>query len=347
MKKIFAILLSILIFGCKSDLKLNKIELTDFNLILQTNEDIDSVLIMDIGQQRENYKVAFNDTIRIQFNDSINDLYNIWFLKDNKIVSSPLSTNQLWLNGKNVVIKGKLDKKLIIDTIVGSDLYYKVKNNQMSFRTLMKSNPDSTEVNSFLLAKINDNFDNPYSLTLASIFISKNQNNKSNLKKLYNLIRNQNDLLKNHSFFNVHNELEKKLGITDLNIENYSFFNLENEIAKLNFEKEKKYLIDLWFVNCPPCIKDHKIIFKKLNYLESNNIELIGISRDKEHSKWKNYLDTHNYNWRNFRQIDSLNTITKDLGISAFPTYLLLENGGEIKITFNSFEQIENYLIEK
>ena len=46
-------------------------------------------------------------------------------------------------------------------------------------------------------------------------------------------------------------------------------------------------------------------------------------------------------------QIDSLKTITQELGISAFPTYLLIDNGREIKITFNAFEEIENYLTEK
>lgn len=347
MKQTIALLICALIFGCKSELKPNRIDLADLNLILQTNEDIDSVLIMDIGQQRENYKVAFIDTIRIQFNDSINDLYNVFFLKDGKIVSSPLSTNQLWLNGKNIVIKGKLDKRLVLDTIIGSDLYYKVKKTQMAYRKLFEIKADNSEINYFLLKEIKNHFDNPYSLTLASDFISRNQNNEDNLKKLNNLIAPQNDLLKNHSFFKVHSQLEKKMDINQLSIEKYNFYSVKKDIVKLNFEKEKKYLLDLWFVNCPPCVQDHKIISKKQSYLENNNIELIGISRDTEHSKWKNYLDTNGYNWRNFRQIDSLNTVTTDLGITAFPTYLLIENGGEIKITFNSFEEIENYLSEK
>jgi hypothetical protein len=347
MKQTIVLLICLFIFGCKPELKPNRIDLADLNLILQTNEDIDSVLVMDIGQQRENYKVEFLDTIRIQFKDSINDLYNIFFLKDGKIVSSPLSTNQLWLNGKNIVIKGKLDKRLVIDTIIGSDLYYKVKKTQTSYRKLFEIKADNSEINSFQLEEIKNHFDNPYSLALASDFISRNQNDKDNLKNLKGLITPQNDLLKNHSFFNVHNQLEKKLGIDQVNIEKYNFYNAKKDIVKLNFDKEKKYILDLWFVNCPPCVKDHKIISKKLSYLQNNNIELIGISRDTEHSKWKNYLYNNAYNWRNFRQIDSLNTITKDLGISAFPTYLLIENGGEIKITFNSFEDIEKYLAEK
>jgi len=180
-----------------------------------------------------------------------------------------------------------------------------------------------------------------------STYIFRNQNNKSKLKELHQLVIRQSDLIKNHSFFNYHEELEKKLRINELDIDNFSFYNLKNEIVKLNFEKDKIYLIDLWFVNCPPCIKDHKVISKRLNYLENNNTELIGISTDRENSKWKDYLETNRYNWKNVRQIDSLKTITQELGVSAFPTYLLIENGREIKITFNSFEEIESYLTEK
>ncbi|WP_339716204.1 TlpA disulfide reductase family protein [uncultured Kriegella sp.] len=347
MKKILLLSLTFLIFSCKSELQKENNDLADLNLYLQTKEDIDTIMITDISQNREVHKIAYKDTIKINFKDSLNDLYNVCFFKNGKMVSSPMQYSQLWLNGKNIEIKGKIDKQLIIDTIIGSDLYYKTKTYQTGFRSLYKTNADSSEINTFLLKNIQDNFDNPFSLHVMSTYIFRNQNNKFKLKELHQLVSKQSDLLKNHSFFNYHEELEKKLRITELDIDNFSFYNLKNDIVKLNFEKDKTYLIDLWFVNCPPCVKDHKAISKKLDYLEKNNIELIGISRDKEHSKWKYYLETNHYNWENVRQVDSSKTITETLGISAFPTYLLIENGREIKITFNSFKEIENYLTEK
>ncbi|ADF51858.1 putative lipoprotein/thioderoxin [Zunongwangia profunda SM-A87] len=347
MKKILFLSLAFLIFSCKSELKKENNDLADFNLYLQTKEEIDTIMITDISQNREVHKIAYKDTIKINFKDSINDLYNVWFFKNGKMVSSPMQYSQLWLNGKNIEIKGTIDKKLIIDTIIGSDLYYNTKRYQTEYKSLYKTNADSSEINTFLLKNIQDNFDNPFSLPIMSTYIFRNQNNKSKLKELHQLVNKQSDLLKNHSFFNYHKELEKKLRITELDIHSFSFYNLKNDIVKLNFVKDKTYLIDLWFANCPPCVKDHKVISKKLNFLENNNIELIGISIDKEHSKWKNYLKTNQYNWKNVRQIDSLKTITQELGISAFPTYLLIDNGREIKITFNAFEEIENYLTEK
>lgn len=347
MKKIFILSLTFLIFNCKSDLKKKDNDLADFNLYLQTKEDIDTIMITDISQNREVHKIAYKDTIKINFNDSINDLYNVWFFKNGEMVSSPLQYSQLWLNGKNIEIKGTIDKKLIIDTIIGSNLHYKTKTYQSEYKNLYKTNADSSEINTFLLKNIQNNFDNPFSLPIISTYIFRNQNNKSKLKELHKLVTKQSNLIKNHSFFNYHEELAKKLGINKLDIDDFSFYDPKNDIVKLNFDKDKTYLIDLWFVNCPPCIKDHKIISKKLNFLKKNNIELIGISKDREYSKWKDYLNTNQYNWKNVRQIDSLKTITQELGISAFPTYLLIDNGREIKVTFNSFEEIENYLIKK
>lgn len=344
MKKIITLLSIILVFGCKSDLKPKNIDLADLNLILTTNEQIDSVLVMDIGQNRENFKVPFKDTIRINFKDSINDLYNILFYKNGEIVSSPMSTSTLWLDGKNIIIKGRIDKKLILDTIIGTDLDYKVKNTQKEFQKLYLQKADSITYDSFILKKIKENFLNPYSLELAGVYMRRNQNNSSKLKELFDLINGQNELLKNHVFFNIHSRLINRLKLNNLDMKNYNFYSRSEDIVQLDFDKSQTYLIDIWFVNCPPCIRDHKIISKKADWFKKLDIEIVGISIDKNHSVWENYLKTNNYNWRNFREIDSSRTITKDVGISSYPSYLIIENGGEIKVTFNSFEEIEKYL---
>ncbi len=344
MRKIILLLLSLLIFGFKSEIKQEEANLTDLTIILHTNEEIDEVMITDIGQQRERHILAFNDTIRVNFKDSINDLYNIWFLKNGEKVSSPISSSQLWLNGKNIIIKGSIDKKLIVDTIIGSDLYYNSKRTQIELRNLFKMKSDGSKIDDFLLKKVKENIENPFSLVLANSYSIRNQNNKIKLKQLQELIESQNVLIKNHSFFEVHSQLEKKLEIKKLNVENYKFYNFKNEIVKLDLKKNKKYLLDFWFVSCPPCIRDHKVISKKLNLLKEQNIELIGISTDNEHSKWKSYLKSNDYNWSNFRVISSSKTITEDFGISAFPTYVLIENDGEIKVSSNSIEDIENYI---
>jgi len=132
--------------------------------------------------------------------------------------------------------------------------------------------------------------------------------------------------------------------VSSINLSKYKFNNIDNKLTSIKLEKSKTYLLDFWFVNCPPCVRDHKLISKKMNFFKENNIELIGISTDRNHSDWKNYLTKNNYNWKNYRETDSLKRVTKDMVIWSFPTYLLLNGEGEIKARFNSFKDFENYL---
>jgi len=345
-KSLLLLLIIVFVVACKSDYKEKAEDLADLNLYLQTNEDIDSVLVIDISQQREKYKVAFSDTIRINFKDSINDLYNIWFLKNGEIVSSPVS-NQLWLNGKNLVVKGRIDKKLIVDTVIGSKLYNNSKNYNKAYKKLFDNKADSEAYDKLIFSTLKNNYDNPFSLVMAESYILRNQNDESKLKKLDSLITDQNNFLKNHKYFQPHNQLEKMLGVRKLHISSYKFYDRENKLVDLNYNKDKMVLLDLWFVNCPPCIRDHKIISKKLQSLKDKNIELIGVSIDNKQNIWNEYLTKNSYGWSNYRQVDSLKTITKDFAITAFPTYMLIDKNKNIISSFNSFEEVETYLSKK
>ena len=94
-----------------------------------------------------------------------------------------------------------------------------------------------------------------------------------------------------------------------------------------------------------PCIKEHKLIKDKLEWLKKNNIELIGISTDNNQEKWKNYLKKEKINWINYReQEDYKKRITTKLFINVFPTYLLLDKENKIITRSNSFTEIEMFM---
>jgi thiol-disulfide isomerase/thioredoxin len=337
MKQTIALLICAFIFGCKSEIKPNKIDLSDINLIIKADTKIDSVWISNIGQT-ESFFLRYKDTIKVNFKEKLNDLYNIDFYTENGRKS-----NQLWLNGDNVIVSGKLNKKLEIDTILNSDLYYKSINFSKNYRELIQNKADSITIDNFLLENISQNTQSPFSYNIANPYIYRNQNDKAKIGKLFDILSTQSDTLKNH-FISIHGKIENILKVNSLNTGDYKFVNIENEVSLIELDKSKTYLLDFWFINCPPCIKDHKLISKKLDFLKEKNIELIGISIDRNHSKWKNYLKKHNYNWKNFREIDSLKRVTKDMAIWSFPTYLHLDNTGEIKARFNSFEDFEKTL---
>lgn len=265
-------------------------------------------------------------------------MYNIDFYTE-----KGRKSNQIWLNGQNVIVIGKLNNKLEIDTILNSNLYYKSIYFSKVYNELIQNKADSTTIDNFLLENISQNIQNPFSFAVANPFIYRNQNNKAKIRKLFDVLSKQNDTLKNH-FISMHEKIENILKVNFLNIENYKLTNIENQISSIELKTSKTYLLDFWFINCPPCIKDHKLISRKLDLLKEKNIELIGISTDRNYSDWREYLKKHNYNWKNYREIDSLKTVIRDMAIWSFPTYFVLDNKGEIKARYNSFEDFEKTL---
>lgn len=323
------------IFGCKQE----KLELSDLNLYLETDLKIDSVFVANITQDREYQYMPYSDTLNITLNDSINDLYEISFHTKKGMIM-----NTLWLNGENVIIKGKITNKLKTDTVIGSDLYYKSIDFRKKYKELNEKKLDSATINDFLLNELKKNIDNPFSIEIADILFYRNMSNKNELKKVYDIQVNQEGAIKNH-LINPFKKIEKTLTEDRVDLSKFQFYDIEKKITAIKPEKGKKILIDFWFIACAPCIKDHKLIINKLEWLESKNIELIGISIDRNHDEWKDFLKGKKYNWLNLREVDDYEKrLRTNMLISVFPTYLLVDSQGNILYRANSFIEVEKYL---
>ena len=339
MKKTILLISVILFVSCEKE---SKEVLSDFNLYITTNTKIDSVFISNLSQDREFNMLKYSDTLKVKFNDSINDMYNIWFYSEGKQYSWP--NGQIWLNGENVIIKGTFDKGFTIDTVIGSDLYYKGIKFQKKYNAFYKQKASRKKIDSFLLNSTIENIDNPLSLQSADYYMFSNKNDKNKIKKLRDLIKNQSYQLKNHAVLKVHKSIEKLLSISTIDLNKYVFEDLHVKYAKIQLNPNKRYLLDLWFVNCLPCIKDHKKFKQNLELLSKNNIELIGISRDSEQDVWLDFFKKNKYPWKNYRESNYENSLTKDFIIEVFPTYFLIEGDGKIIKTFNAYDDIESYL---
>lgn len=336
-KKVTGFVVALLLLSCSNEEK--KPDLADLNLYLTSDLKIDSVFISNLTQDREFYMLPYSDTLRVQFKDSINDMYNIWFFTE-----KGRRIQQLWLDGKNLTIKGSIGDRFQIDTVIGSDLYYKGKKFQKEYSQLYKDKAGDEAIDQLLIRYTKENIDNPLSLQAANYYLFKNKNNKEKVQNLMSIVKDQPSALKEHIGFPVHKEIEKLLSLTSLDLSKYEFEDVSGNLAKIKLEPSKRYLIDLWFVNCPPCIKDHKKFIENSDLLAKNNIELIGISRDMKQDVWSDFLKKKNYPWKNYRQKQYIGSLTEDLMISVFPTYFLLEGNGKIIRTFNGFNDVEKYI---
>ena len=340
MKTTLVLLITLIVYGCTST-EQQHATLADLNLYLRTDSKVDSVFISNIAMDREVKVIPYRDTLNIDFNDSINDLYNLTFYAGGKKIA-----NQLWLKGENIIIKGILTNKLEIDTILGSDLYYKSIDFRMGYKELLDNESDSATINDFLLNELKANIDNLYSIEIANNFFLRNINRKDELKKLYRYQSNQNDKIKNH-VINFYNKIENTLTVDMVDLAAFQFYNTSNDLIQLHIDVTRHFLIDFWFMGCPPCIQDHREMVNKQEFFHANNVELIGISTDKDQAKWREYVLEKNFYWRNVREVDdSQERLTTDMLITTFPTYLLLDSNGTIVFRSNSFSVMEEFLIQ-
>jgi thiol-disulfide isomerase/thioredoxin len=323
----------------KKPLILDQAKLSDLNLVIETDVKVDSILICNITQEREFHYIPFSDTLYINLNDSINDQYQINFFtgKDFKM-------SRLWLNGKNLIIKGKFTNKLEIDTVIGSDMYYRSIAFRQKYKELQESKTDSATINNFLIDELNRHIKEPFSIEIANSFYFRNSKNANELQRLYTVLRGQDETLRKH-LVNPYEKIGKQLSIKKIEMAGYQFYDLAKNLSSLKFSKGKKYLLDYWFIECAPCIADHKLIAAKQKVLSSNNVEVISISIDKDHDKWKNFFTGKNYGWPQYREVNEMEkTLRKFLQIEEFPTYLLLDTEGSILFRANSFSDVEGYL---
>lgn len=339
-------IISVLSFlSCDTNKKERPIVLSDLNLIIDSKQDIDSIFISNIGQDREFKFYKFKDTLRVNLNDSINDLYNIWFYAEGKQYSG--FNEQIWLNGENIIVKGIFDRGLKLDTIIGSDIHYKMLKNRMDFNILKKANGGKEAVKNLFINQLENNINSPISLDIISNYYYQFADNKSDLSVIFEKIQKQENNLKNH-ILNKYNSLKTILHQEHINIGAFTFYDRNKIKTKIVLDSKKKYLIDLWFVKCPPCIKDHQLISENLNFLDSKNIEVIGISRDSDNELWNSFLEKKQYAWTNYREIDIHNEkLTTQMYINTFPTYFLINGNGDILDRSHSFELIKSNLDQK
>jgi hypothetical protein len=295
---------------------------------------IDKVDVFDISGI-ESHEYIYNDTIISNFKKSNIDCYNIRYFENGKMFRQ-----QLWLDTGKIDIEAHIDSsRLIIDTVINSPMFYKYKAFTKKYSQLYKSN-DTAVLNSFLLETYRVNIENPFSLLVGNLYVGINQNLKPNLLNLKILTERQGEKFSWFFFYESVNErLNKILSISKINLSEFSFINKANKKIKPSLKGADYYILDLWFLACPPCIQDHKIINTTLPQLKEKKIELISISTDKNSKEWKMYLDKNNYKWQNY--LETLeNTFTNYLSIPSYPTYIILDNLGNIIDTYNSFSDV-------
>ena len=305
------------------------------------NHKIDKVDAFDLSQ-KEFHEVPYSDTVNFVFTKRNSDCYSIRYHENEKMYRQ-----QIWLDSGQIRIEAHIDSSaLVIDSVFNSPTYYDQLSFKRNYSLLYKKN-DTTAMTKMLLELYSNNIDNPYSLVFADTYIRLNQNSKTNLSKLKLLTDKQGDRFNWFLLYpSVVERLNNILTVSSINVNDYSFVDRQNKNVKLPALTKKYYILDFWFLGCAPCLRDHKEIIRVLKKLENKNTELISISNDSDIKKWKLYLNKNKYNWQNYLE-SKPKTITENLSISSFPTYLIIDKTGNILSTQSSFSDVVNWLDKK
>lgn len=314
---------------------------TSIQLIMKNDgkHKFEKIDVFDISQ-KEFYSIKYQDTASFSFKKTNIDNYVIRYQTNDKVYKQ-----FIWLDKGTIKIEVHIDDlALKIDTVYNSPVYYEHLNFSKNYTSLYQ-NKDTASLSEVLLKLYEKNIDNPYSLQFGQLYIDLHKNSKENLLKLKTLTDRQGDKFSWFIFYQtVNHKLNKILTITSLDLNAYTFINSSNKKVKLpTLSDNKYYLLDFWFLACKPCLSDHKEISKKQQLLAANKIELISISIDKSVEELNNYLNKNNYKWTNYLESD-VKTITKDLIIHIFPTYLILNKSGEIIYSQNTFQDVLKWL---
>lgn len=119
----------------------------------------------------------------------------------------------------------------------------------------------------------------------------------------------------------------------------FTLLDNKNQKIRLGDIKKTYILLDFWATWCSPCIQNLpklKKIAKKYT-----NLEIVGISQDKNDNKWKEFTKKQKISWINV--IDSSSIISNMYLANAIPYYVLLDKDKKILVLSNNLDDVNDF----
>jgi len=270
----------------------------------------------------------------------------------------PSYTTYITINPQNMlnseIFGGTTQKEYELMQKRLSSLNFKEITNQLNHFSSEKEKTTNSIELSFISSKI-DSLSYEYKkLKLESVqirieFIRENPSSYVSANALQNILKQSEGLQIIDRIQSLYNNLNEKIKNSTVGTQikqelqyfygskvgayapDFSLIDQNGEILKLSSLKGKFVLLDFWASWCAPCIEEFphlKTIYKN----NSDNLEIIGISRDENTEKWKNAIQKYELGlWKQLSLKENENTeLEKQYFVNAIPVKVLINSDGII-----------------
>lgn len=196
-----------------------------------------------------------------------------------------------------------------------------------------------------LLAKYRDSYASDQYL---STYIYAFQNDLEKDRAVYELFKDRpTPELDDYYMSALVDDIRQRVSQRPVALEKFSLYDTFQDFTpftKIVKDSTQFIILDFWFLGCPPCLVEHQQMKKRLNAQQFDpHTQLIGISIDEreDFDAWKNYVIAEELPWDQYIEDQGIDDIyTETLGISTYPTYLLLDRSGRILARSVTFSRI-------
>ncbi|WP_081163694.1 TlpA disulfide reductase family protein [Niastella populi] len=242
----------------------------------------------------EGPKMEITCTNEIRNNDSFN-IFQITQVKGSR--TEELKRNfESWLDKLS---KSGLDEKAV------NEQYYQ------QLMTVVQNNPGS-KVSPYLISKA-------YSLPVEKL--------ETLYKLLAPALANSYETAQTEKLIARHKNYQEHIVIGNA-FKNVALIDRDSNTVNTDRYKGKYLYIVLWGSHCAPCIREQPDIKAFYTKYGNNNLEILGISTDRDFSKWINTMSNKDLPWP--QALDKKDAIISYYGIEAIPCHILLDREGKI-----------------
>lgn len=122
----------------------------------------------------------------------------------------------------------------------------------------------------------------------------------------------------------------------------FNYVDLNDNVYNRETTKRKIVVLKFWFIHCAPCVKEFPALNKLVDtYVKRKDILFLSLAFDQK-SDLVNFLEKNKFNYAVIA--NQKKYLLEDLGMTLFPTHIVINKNGDVVKVVNTYEELEPIL---